>query len=162
MNIGQFLDQRDLREIIHFTTNRGLIGILASNALKSRKRLHEDQYLRYILHVNARIRPEESDYFDKQEDWLDYVNLTFSEINRRFFDFSQNWHNPDEIWWAILSFDSEICQHPGVYFATTNNGYDHCLRDQGLTGLQDLFDSPIRRKPGWVAHRGSREGHLTT
>lgn len=163
MTIQGIIDRRGIREVLHFTTHRGLVGTLASTALQSRYRLPEDQYLQHILHVNAAVRPEASAFFDKSENWLDYVNLSISEINRRYFEVSERWHEEGEVWWAILSFDAVVMTHENVVFATTNNSYDLCLRERGDEGLNALFAPVIDRKsPSWKARRGSRATALPT
>jgi hypothetical protein len=156
------ISRRKITEIVHFTTNKGLVGVLAKNAVYSRRRLKGEDYLQYILHPNALMRPEELEFFDKSADWLDFVNLSVSEINHTFFRFSQHWSHNQEILWIILSFDPGILNHEGVYFATTNNSYEHCRREVGLTGLQVLFANPIRRKGTWRAYRGNRADRLPT
>lgn len=150
-------------EVLHFTTNRGVVGVLGSRFLQSRFRLPRNDYLQYVLHVNAKERPEEAEFFDKSNNWLDYVNLSISEINRRYFLVSQRWHKEADVWWAILSFDSSIVEHDGVIFTTTNNAYDEmCRRNPGLEGFRSLFASEIPRKQGWTVSRRSRATHLTT
>ncbi len=132
MTISTILAEREITEVLHFTTNKGLVGSLAERYLMSRYLLPASKYLQHVLHVNSAIRPEEAAYFDKSQNWLDYVNLSISEINRRFFDVSLRRHKDADIWWAILSFDAEIMTHEGVFFATTNNSYDdECLRAGG-------------------------------
>ncbi|WP_313053724.1 DarT ssDNA thymidine ADP-ribosyltransferase family protein [Pseudomonas lopnurensis] len=163
MTIQQELSNRNITECLHFTTNRGIIGILSSGALLSRYRLPLETRLHYLAYVNSVCRPEESDYFDKTENWLDYVNLSFTEINSRFFKVSQRWHQGADVWWGILSFDAAIAEHPGVYFTTTNNGYDLCRRGAGYDGLKAMFQSPIGRKaPSWYAHRLNRVPSMPT
>ena len=49
---------RGISEILHFTTNRGLLGTLVSKKLLSRYRLTDDKLLQHILYPNAAIRPE--------------------------------------------------------------------------------------------------------
>lgn len=154
--------ERGILEILHFTTNRGLVGTLAKGELLSRRRLPSDSYLEHILHANVISRPEEAQSFDKSNDWLDFVNLSISEINESFFQFSKNWPHNQELWWAILAFDPEILMHTGVHFATTNNSYEHCKRGIGLNGFQPLFAASIRRKGTWVAHRYGRASYLPT
>lgn len=136
--------------------------MLATGILRSRRRLPDDEYLEHILHNNSVVRPEESSHFDKSQDWLDYVNLSLSEINASFFQFSRGWGHNQDLWWAILSFDTAIAGHPDVYFATTNNSYEHCDRNPGLGGLQSLFAQRIRRRNSWFASRGIRPSHLPT
>jgi len=163
MTVQEIIDQRSIKEVLHFTTNRGLVGTLASRALQSRYRLPEDKYLQHILHVNAAVRPEASAFFDKSDNWLDYVNLSISEINRRYFEVSERWHADGDVWWAILSFDAVIMTHENVVFATTNNSYGLCLRERGDQGLNGLFAPIIHRKPpSWRANRVGRAAELPT
>ena len=77
--------------------------------------------------------------FRKDLDWLDYVNLSISRINSRFFSSSNRWHRDKGIWWCILALDPEILTHDGVYFATTNNRYSGVRRAPGIEGLEVLF-----------------------
>lgn len=162
MSMSDEISRRRITEVVHFTTHRGIVGVLATRVLKSRFRLPQDQYLQHVLHVNAANRPEAAKFFDKSRNWLDFVNLSFSEINRRYFDVSQRWHKDNDIWWAILSFDSAIATHQEVVFATTNNSYPLCVRGSGKDGLRSLFESPIARKPGWSVARQSRPDSLPT
>jgi hypothetical protein len=162
MTIQGIIDGRGLREVLHFTTERGLVGTLASRALKSRYRLPNDKYLQHILHVNAAERPEARAFFDKSANWLDYVNLSISEINRRYFEVSEGWHAEKDVWWTILSFDAVVITHERVVFATTNNSYDMCIRNSGPEGLNALFAPVIDRKPSWRAYRRSRATDLPT
>lgn len=153
---------RNIVEVLHFTTNKGFLGCMISKNLLSRKSLKQEQLLRHVLYPNSAVRPEESEFFDKKEDWIDFVNLSISEINRRYFDFSKKWHEDANIWWVIMSFDPAIINHQNVYFATTNNSYEHCQREVSLIGFENLFQPIIRRKNDWSAYRGQRLEHLTT
>lgn len=162
MTLQEQVEARGITEVLHFTTNRGLVGSLAAFAVLSRRALPSEAYLEHVLHPNARYRPEEAAFFDKSEDWLDYINLSISEINRRFFSVSEGWHQDRAVWWVIMSFDPVLLTHEGVYFATTNNGYPYCERTPGLVGFEKLFSSPIRRKPGWTVGRGNRPPNLPT
>lgn len=163
MSIQTIINNRGITEVLHFTTNRGLVGILCSSALKSRYMLPSDKYLEHILHVNAAVRPEASELFDKSDNWLNYVNLSISEINRRYFEFSQNWHTTGDVWWVILSFDAVVMTHENVVFTTTNNSYDMCTRERGAVGLDAVFASRIERKsPSWHVCRSWRTAELPT
>lgn len=163
MTIAATITARGIHELVHFTTNRGIVGTLASRALLSRYRLPQEKFLQHILHVNAANRPEAGAFFDKSQNWLDYVNLSISEINRRYFDVSQRWHLGNDVWWCILAFDPVIMTHSGVVFATTNNSYDRCSRTSGLAGLDALFAPLIHRKsPNWSVRRGIRTAELPT
>lgn len=63
MTIQQLIAERGIESILHFTTNRGSLGLFASRALKSRQRLNADQQLKHIFQPNARYR-------DKDRAWL--------------------------------------------------------------------------------------------
>jgi len=149
MTIDDIVIQRKISEILHFTTNEGLLGILYSGAIKSRKRLPQEKQLEYIYKPNA--------VFRKDSEWLDYINLSISRINYQFFDVSANrWHRNRNIWWCVLSFDPVILSHHGVYFATTNNMYSGVRRDTGVTGLQALFENRITQWSGKIVKRDSK------
>jgi len=58
MTIDDIVIQRKISEILHFTTNEGLLGILYSGALKSRQCLPQEKQLEYIYKPNAVFTPE--------------------------------------------------------------------------------------------------------
>ena len=163
MSLKTLIRDRGIDSALHFTTNRGLVGVLAVGALLSRRRLGKEDLLEHVLHVNAARRPEAAADFDKSKDWLDYVNLSISEVNSRFLEVSRRWHNRSDVWWCILEFDGNILAHDGVYFTTTNNSYDLCMRGAGAEGLQALFANRIVRKSnGWSVDRRGRRQELPT
>jgi hypothetical protein len=163
MTLADEISKRQIVELLHFTTNNGIVGTLAQKALLSRHRLPEEKYLKHVLRINAATRPEENELFDKSQNWLDYVNLSISEINAHYFAVSKRWHPASNIWWGILAFDAQIMTHSDVVFATTNNAYDCCIRGGGLEGLEALFSPYIRRKKqGWSVTRGNRLPFLPT
>lgn len=167
MSLNASVIARDIREVVHFTTNRGLAGALATGNLKSRPLLKESEHLKHVLQLNSSERPEESEYFDKSEEWIRFVNLSISEINRRFFEISKGWHTDKDVWWCILSFEPSIIKHDGVHFATTNNSYDQCIRGRGVEGFEALFAPRVSRKSAgvygpWSVPRRNRENHLPT
>ena len=127
--------RRGVEEVVHFTTRTGAIGILATRALKSRKRLRSDEYLEHVYRPNAPYR--------KDQDWQDYVNLSIARINDWMFDSSERWHAEDDNPWVVLSFDPEILGHPGVVFTTTNNIYPSCRRAEGVSGFDQLFSGAV-------------------
>jgi len=162
MSVSDAISSRSISEVLHFTTNRGLVGFLASGELKATKNLSQDEYLSDILHKNSIVRPEAAENFDKSEDWMDFVNLSISAINASYMGFSKRWPHNQDVWWCVLGFDPIIMTHSGVYFATTNNGYQHCIRAQGKDGLENLFKPMVRRKADWRAYRRSRADNLPT
>jgi hypothetical protein len=149
VTINDIVAQREITEILHFTTNEGLLGVLYSRSLKSRARLPQEKQLEHIYKPNA--------IFRKDSAWLDYINLSISRINYQFFDVSSNrWHRERDIWWCILSFDPVILSHPGVYFATTNNMYSGVRRGTGVEGLQALFEKHILQWGKQIVKRDSQ------
>lgn len=167
MSLEAEVQRRNITEVVHFTTNRGLTGALAKGLLLSRPKLKAEEYLRHVLKLNSAIRPEEAQGFDKSEDWVAFVNLSVSEVNARFLNVSRGWHVNAEVWWCILAFDAEILTHDNVWFATTNNGYPLCERAKGVEGFLRLFKALVPRKMGngnklWSAHRGGRNDRLPT
>ena len=129
MNIAEIVKSRKIENIVHFTTNRGSLGVLATKRLKARARLSEDDMLKHIFQVNAADRSRDAA-------WHDYVNLSISKINTNFFEVSAGaWHKESDFWWCILAFDPVILDHEGVKFATTNNMYSGVVRAPGASGF---------------------------
>ncbi len=147
MTIEEIVKKRNILDIVHFTTNSGLTGILASKCVLSRARLKKEQYLEHIVYYNCENRA-------KDINWLDYVNLSITTVNMNLFGISRGkWHLNMDGMWCILSFSPEILTHPGVYFATTNNIYTGIKRRMGARGLNDLFAAQIERWQGNVIAR---------
>ncbi|MCK6411649.1 MAG: DUF4433 domain-containing protein [Azonexus sp.] len=155
MTVLDLANERGVSEIVHFTTNKGLLGVLYTGLLKSRARLADDERLEHILKLNSATR--------KDTEWLDYVNLSVSQINTWFFSCSGRWHAGDDIWWPVLAFSPEILDHEGVVFATTNNIYTDVQRQVGEGGFHALFAPTITRWFGNVVARPvSHPSYLTT
>lgn len=145
MTIADEIARRGIESVVHFTTNRGVLGVLATRALKARRRLNDDEQLRHIFQANSATR--------KDVDWIDYVNLSVSRINPGFFSASGNWHRERDFWWCILDFDPHIMTHPGVFFTTTNNIYTGVLRGSGLAGFDAMFLNQISHWNGRFVRR---------
>lgn len=146
MTIKRIVQERGIEEVLHFTTNSGLVGIFAARALKARRRLSSDKYLEHIYRGNC---PDRS----RDTAWHDYVSLSISSINGHLFNISSGkWHKEMDGWWCVLSFIPTILEHDGVYFTTTNNAYDPqyggcVVRGTGPEGLNRLFADRIRQWP---------------
>lgn len=141
MSVSDAVLEHGIREILHFTTNHGLVGIFQSGAVKSRAVLPTEKTLDHVYSPNAAYR--------KDTAHLDYVNLSISEINLHLFGISWGkWHADKDIWWAILAFDPEITAHEGVIFTTTNNIYTGVRRGTGEDGLRRLFEQRVTRWAG--------------
>ena len=137
LTVDEVVERRGIKEVLHFTTNRGLLGVIATRTLKARARLDEDDYLEFIFKANApRIRDRE---------YLRYVNLSISRLSAWFFNWSRDRHSTEDLYWCILSFSPEILRHDGVLFATTNNIWTGCDRKPGGAGLEALFAKRVHR-----------------
>jgi hypothetical protein len=138
MTIAQLIAARNITEVLHFTTNTGVLGILDTGYLKARARLNVDERLEHIFTPNSQNRTRDQKY-------LDYVNLSISRINTFFAKSSGNWHRDTGIWWCILSFSPEILTHDDVIFTTTNNIYTSVNRQGGRDGLEKMFALEIEQ-----------------
>jgi len=151
MTVNQLVQSRGITELLHFTTNKGILGILDSHSVKARSHLDLDERLKAIFTPNAASRTRDSAY-------LNYVNLSISRINNNFFRQSaRNWHKDKDLWWCVISISPEILSHPGVIFTTTNNIYTGVHREQGGKGLEALFAPKIVQWSGQVVKRGAEE-----
>lgn len=162
MDIEQFIFEKGISEILHFTTERGLTGCAGTGLVLSRKALNEEQFLSYIASPVSSERKEAQDTFNKDEDWLDYINLSISEINTSYYNAARNWFRGEDRWWCIMAFDPIILTHPKVYFTTTNNIYTSVIRTPGCAGLQSMFVETITRWRGKTVSRNGRQQRLTT
>ncbi|TWA69753.1 uncharacterized protein DUF4433 [Azospirillum baldaniorum] len=158
----QAVAERKITEVMHFTTNRGLTGIMQLDRLVSRAKLQNPEYLKEvesILKLNCFSRPRDADY-------LDYVNMSISRINDKFFGHSKGWHRHDDVFWQILSFDSEIIAHEGAIFSTTNNIYSGCMRGTGPSGFEAMFKPRVKEFVGsrntFISRQTDMPLHYTT
>jgi hypothetical protein len=139
MSIDEIITVRGIAEVLHYTTNHGLVGILASRALKCRRDLPSDKYLEHVYEPACADRTRDAD-------WHGYVNMSITRINSALFDIaSKKWHKNKDQWWCVLAFDPVILTHPGVVFTTTNNIYSGVIRGRGATGLQRMFAQRVCR-----------------
>lgn len=130
--IMEFVAARGIREVLHFTTNHGLIGVFASGALLSRDDLNANDLLGSVKLLNCAMR--------RDAGWTGYVSSSISAVNKDFLASSQGWHPPrDGVWWAVLSFLPSVLSDDGVVYATTNNVYPVVQRAEGLDGLKALY-----------------------
>jgi ssDNA thymidine ADP-ribosyltransferase, DarT len=144
VSIEEMIDARGIIELLHFTTHRGLTGILDQRLLKARARLSADKRLEYILQLNT------SRVLDPG--WEDYVNLSISRINTRLYGISRlKWHPDAE--WRILAFSPGCMTHAGVHFVTTNNAYPSRRCSSGSAGLEALFAANVPGLYGAISER---------
>lgn len=146
MTIAEIIDQRRIAEVLHYTTNHGLVGILATGAVKPREALPRDKYLEHVYQPACAVR--------RDADWFAYVNLSISRINASLFGIaSRNWHRNRDVWWCVLAFDPVILTHGGVVFTTTNNMYSGVIRGKGAAGLERVFGQRIHQYSSHYVNR---------
>lgn len=154
--ISTLIQKRKITEVVHFTTNRGLLGILVQRLCKARALLAKDEYLESIYHENTKWRREDPKYWS-------YVNLSISEPNHRFLRISsEDWWANEDLFWAVLSFDPVIMTHPGVLFAPGNMGYEGITPVEGLPGAEALFADRVPKGFKKTMPRWDRAPHLPT
>ncbi|MFD8197840.1 DarT ssDNA thymidine ADP-ribosyltransferase family protein [Streptomyces wuyuanensis] len=156
LDVDALILERKITEVVHFTTNQGLLGVLVETLCKARALLAEDKYLESIYHQNARIRREEPKYWS-------YVNLSITQANRRFLRISTDkWWADADLFWAILSFDPVIMAHPGVLFAPSNMAYQGITPLPGIEGAEALFAGRVPAGWGRTTHRAGQASNVTT
>ena len=146
MSISDIISARNINEIVHFTTNKGLIGVLATKFLKARSHLKNEQYLEFILHENSKFRSD--------LEWVDYISLSVTRMNTSFFNQCTRWHA--DIQWCAICISASVLGDKGVVFTTTNNIYrDSVIRTEGPQGLEAIFAPSISGRYGLLCNRGS-------
>ncbi|MEZ2583097.1 MULTISPECIES: DarT ssDNA thymidine ADP-ribosyltransferase family protein [Enterobacteriaceae] len=148
------INSKGIKEVLHFTTNKGLLGVLRTGALLPNAQLKEEDTLAFIFQQNSLKRRE------RDLKWLNYVNLSVTKLNFEFFEHSRGVHQYADIYWVILSFTPEIIIEPGVNFTTTNNIYPSCIRGEGVEYFEKMFRNSIIGKFQREIFRGP--SHLTS
>jgi ssDNA thymidine ADP-ribosyltransferase DarT-like protein len=134
--VEPYVAARGITEVLHFTTDKGLLGIFATGAVLCRDLLDVEQYIEAIYTPNCNNRL-------KDPNWTGYVNLSISRVNKDMLNSSERWHSTEDLWWAVLAFDASLLAHPGVHFTTTNNTYPSLKRGTGIHGLHALFADSV-------------------
>lgn len=141
--------RRGIQDVLHFTTNHGLVGVGSVGTVLSRDRLLEEHYLDHVAELNCADRL-------KDADWTDYISMSLTTVNDHMLGTSRRWHsdNPD-LWWTVLRFSPEVLAHEDVHFVTTNNTYTSSLRrGTGADALEALFAPAVEwGHYGSVRHR---------
>jgi hypothetical protein len=141
MSVSDCARDRGISEIVHYTSERGVMGTIMKKALLSRQGVEEDDEVDFIF---------EGIWERKDPDWVNHISLSVSRVNLDLFHRSRE--NFPDYWWAIFSFGPEILDDSDVWFTTTNNVYEPCRRGQGVEGFQSIFEEPIP----W-GHHGSKK-----
>jgi hypothetical protein len=134
-DVAALVAELGITEVLHFTTNAGLVGVLACQAVLSRTRLPTEALLEHVYKPNSPVR--------KDPQWAPFVNMSITRVNDWMFSTSSNRRADEDIFWVVLSFDAVILTHPGVVFTTTNNIYPSVRRSVGAPGLAALYASEV-------------------
>lgn len=148
MSVSEVVARREIEDVLHFTTNKGLAGILYDGNILSRQRLPDAKHVEHVYKPNAKVRRDLA--------WLDYVNLSISRLNWEYFGHSRRWHSDEDVWWCALVFSADLLLTPGALFTTTNNMYTGCARRADGDGLESLFAPRITRWAGAWTDRDVR------
>lgn len=133
--IQAVVNERGIERLIHFTTNRGLLGILAKGAILPRASLEVDDYLEKIYQANAALRRDPA--------WKGHTSLSISVMNVDFFGYSEFQHVEDDLWWCALAVEPIVLGHEGVVFCTGNNIWPRTTRGYGAAGLEAMFAEAV-------------------
>lgn len=139
MSVAERARELGVTEILHYTSNRGIMGSVLKRALLSREQVEQDPDVAFIF---------KGVWVRKDPEWVNYISLSVSRINLDLLDRSRK--NLPDFWWAVMSFDVDILDDEGVWFTTTNNIYGPCRRALGVPGFDAMFGEPIA-----FGHHGS-------
>lgn len=135
MSITDKINRKGINEVLHFTLDNNLIGIIANGCLLSRSELDKKE-LEYqsLEFVNDIIWTDRN----RDAEWTDHINLSIESVNQFLLDRARA--NNSNHNWFILSFDPEILTHNEVHFTTTNNAYiPYVKRNKGCEGFELPF-----------------------
>jgi hypothetical protein len=143
--------RRDVTELLHYTTQKGVHGTIASKAVLSRAQLDKDEYLE---HIREPVWPR------KDPMWVDHISLSVSSINDDLFYRSRS-HYP-HLWWAVFSISPSILDDADVVFTTTNNIFPKVRRAKGVQGFEAMFADPVYGKFSEVHTRAGKPDRQPT
>lgn len=130
MTLADAAASRDISEVLHYTSEKGVMGSIIVGSLLSREAVERTEEVAYIY----------EGVWDRSRDieWIGHISMSLTEINVDLF--SRSRRNHPHWWWAIMSFPPRILDADGVVFTTTNNAYPAtCLRGEGLDGFEAMF-----------------------
>jgi hypothetical protein len=146
IDIDDYVTTHKITEVLHFTTNSGILGILGEKALLPRSELKASQTLEFILHNNCDVR--------KDPEWTGHNSMSLTKINSSFFSFSERRHAAHaDLWWCILSFKPDILSHGDVVFVSGNNTWPGAVKSKGLPGLKKMFAATVPGRYGSTIFR---------
>jgi hypothetical protein len=139
---SQAAARRGVRQLVHYTTQKGIHGTIASGALLSRAQLNQEEYLALI---------REPVWPRRDAPWIDHISLSVSTINDDLFRRSRSHFL--HLWWAVIAIDPALLDDAGVFFTTTNNIYPAVQRGEGSDGFEAMFAEEVVGRHGAVRTR---------
>jgi hypothetical protein len=135
--------RRGVRQLVHYTTQKGIHGTIASGALLSRAQLDQEEYLALI---------REPVWPRRDAPWIDHISLSVTSINDLLF--GQSRAHFQHLWWAVIAVSPAVLDDDGVFFTTTNNIFPSVKRGQGADGFEAMFADEVIGRHGVVSTRG--------
>lgn len=134
--------RRGVKHLLHYTTQKGIHGTIASKALLSRAQLDQEEYLALI---------REPVWPRRDAPWIDHISLSATTINDDLFRRSRS-HFP-HLWWAVIAVSPAVLDDAGVVFTTTNNIFPSVRRGEGSAGFEVMFADEVVGRYGVVHTR---------
>lgn len=134
--------RRGVQQLLHYTTQKGIHGTIASKALLSRAQLDQEEYLALI---------REPVWPRRDAPWIDHISLSVSTINDDLFWRSRS-HFP-HLWWAVIAISPAVLGDANVVFTTTNNIFPSVKRGEGSAGFEAMFADEVVGRYGVVHTR---------
>jgi hypothetical protein len=131
-----------VQQLLHYTTQKGIHGTIASKALLSRAQLDQEEYLALI---------REPVWPRRDAPWIDHISLSVTTINDDLFRRSRS-HFP-HLWWAVIAVSPAVLDDAGVVFTTTNNIFPSVRRGEGSAGFEAMFADEVVGRYGVVHTR---------
>jgi hypothetical protein len=92
-------------EVLHYTSEKGVMGSIIVGAVLSRDEVENTEEVAYIY----------EGVWDRSRDieWIGHISMSLTEVNVDLFQRSRR--NHPHWWWAIMSFPPEILDDEGVW-----------------------------------------------
>lgn len=134
--------RRGVSELVHYTTQKGIHGTIASAALLSRAQLDQEEYLALI---------REPVWPRRDAPWIDHISLSVTTINDDLFRRSRSHFL--HLWWAVIAVSPAVLDDASVVFTTTNNIFPSVQRGEGSDGFEAMFADNVVGRYGVVQTR---------
>lgn len=139
----QFIAERGIECLIHFTATKNLYSILEHSKLMSRAKLESLDIDQFDIQDYAQFTDA------VRYDDTHYINLSISSTNSFLFSkFQERTKDDFTITWCILKINPIYLYHEDTLFSVTNAASSAAKRQYGISGdfekLNQLFASELR------------------